>query len=41
LPQPLDAPWKDATQYNSDFFNTLFQDASDAEAWRHRLLDSP
>jgi hypothetical protein len=24
----LDAPWKDASQYNPDFFNSLWKDAS-------------
>jgi hypothetical protein len=28
LPEPLDAPWKDASQYNPDFFNNLWKDAS-------------
>jgi hypothetical protein len=31
LPQPLDAPWKDASQYNPDFFNTPWKDASQYE----------
>jgi hypothetical protein len=25
---PLDAPWKHASEYNPDFFNTLRKDAS-------------
>jgi hypothetical protein len=28
LSRPLDAPWKDASQYNPDFFNSLYRSAS-------------